>query len=75
MSDNVGEVSIFQHGLCISAMEHARMLLLSDNVLLATHVYTNYEIVLCLNDFVSCSKIIYIWCGGYISLILNNVRK
>ena len=34
---NVGEVYIFEHGLYISALEHARMLILSNYVLLASN--------------------------------------
>ena len=33
---NVGQVYIFEHRLYISALEHARMLMLSDYILLAS---------------------------------------
>ena len=32
---NVGEVYIFEHGVYIAALEHARMLILSNYVILA----------------------------------------
>ena len=42
---NVGEVYIFERGLCISALEYARMLSVSSFVLLAT-INTAHNIVM-----------------------------
>ena len=57
---SVGEVNIFEHGLYILALEHARMLILSNYVLLAFK-NKNSSIFSCLREFVTCRARFYIW--------------
>ena len=52
---NVGEVYIFEHGLYISALEHARMLILSEYVLLAS-INTIYIYCHAWMIFVKCMQ-------------------
>ena len=62
---NVGEACIIEYGLYISALEHVRMFILSDSVLLASH---NLWILSRLGHTVS------LWGHGLYILALKYVR-